>query len=156
MVGMDLLPQMLMRAHAKAGRKNLLVLGDALSLPFPDGLFACVTSGFSLRNMPDLQDSLREMARVLKPGGRLVTLELVPQGGGLLRPLVRLYLHHLIPFMGRIVVGDAAAYTYLPRSIDRFLTPDGLVDLLTELGLDNVGCQTLNFGTVAIHWGVKR
>jgi demethylmenaquinone methyltransferase/2-methoxy-6-polyprenyl-1,4-benzoquinol methylase len=155
-VGMDLLPRMLMRANAKVGQKIHLVLGDSLSLPFPDGLFSCVTSGFSLRNMPDLRASLLEMARVLKPGGRMVTLELVPQGGGIIRPLVHLYIHHLIPLMGRIIVGDAAAYTYLPRSIDRFLTPDGLLALLTEIGLDNVGCQTFNFGTVAIHWGVKR
>ena len=154
-VGLDLLPQMVMRAQAKAGHRAHLVLGDALSLPFPDELFGCVTSGFSLRNMPDLQASLGEMARVLKPGGRLVTLELIPQGGGLLRPMVSLYLHRLIPLMGRVIAGDATAYTYLPQSIDRFLTPEGLVELLTELGLRDVGCQTLNFGTVAIHWGVK-
>ena len=82
-IGVDLLPEMVALAHLKAkdnglADKTILITGDALSLPFPDNCFACATAGFSLRNMPDLPQALTEMARVVRPGGRVATLELTP------------------------------------------------------------------------------
>ena len=154
-VGLDLVPEMVTVGQAKAGHRVHMVVGDSLSLPFGDNVFGCVTSAFGLRNMPDIQASLAEMVRVVKPGGRVVILELTPNVGGPLRPIVQLYLHRLLPFMGRVIAGDGEAYTYLPQSIERFLTRDGLAQLLTDLRLKDVGYQSLTLGTVAIHWGVK-
>jgi demethylmenaquinone methyltransferase/2-methoxy-6-polyprenyl-1,4-benzoquinol methylase len=157
-VGVDLLPQMIAAARKKARERWLRgdatwVLGDALELPFPEGTFACATAGFSLRNMADLHRALAEMVRVVKPGGRITTLELSPMAGGLKSVLIRWYFHRLVPIMGRIVAGDRAAYTYLPQSVDRFLDADHLASLLRDLGLTGVGYSRLGFGAVTLHWG---
>ena len=157
-VGVDLLPEMIAlgrakaRAKGRAGRTTLL-LADALRLPFPDGSFACATAGFSLRNMPDLERALSEMMRVVKPGGRITTLELTPMPHGPKSRLFRWYFHRLVPFMGRVVAGNRSAYTYLPQSVDRFLEANRLAELFRELGLTDVGYRRLGFGTVTLHWG---
>jgi demethylmenaquinone methyltransferase/2-methoxy-6-polyprenyl-1,4-benzoquinol methylase len=158
--GVDLLPEMLALARAKARSRRLetrvaLIAGDALSLPFPDGVFACAAAGFSLRNMPDLPRALTEMARVVRPAGRVTTLELTPLDAGFRSRLFRLYFHRLVPLMGQLIAGDRSAYTYLPRSVDYFLEADRLSDLFRQVGLVDVGYQMLAFGTVAIHYGVK-
>lgn len=159
-VGVDLLPEMLSLAQAKArtrglaGRTSLLV-GDALALPFPDNAFACATAGFSLRNMPDLRQALAEMARVVRPGGRVTTLELTPFHSGVKARLFRLYFHRLVPLMGQVVAGDRLAYTYLPQSVDYFLEADRLAGLFREVGLMEVSYLKLGFGTVALHGGIK-
>jgi demethylmenaquinone methyltransferase/2-methoxy-6-polyprenyl-1,4-benzoquinol methylase len=157
-VGVDLLPQMIAAARRKASERRLRgkatwVLGDALELPFPESTFACATAGFSLRNMADLRGALAEMVRVVRPGGRITTLELSPMAGGPKSVLIRWYFHRLVPIMGRIVAGDRAAYTYLPQSVDRFLDADHLASLLRDLGLTGVGYSRLGFGTVTLHWG---
>jgi demethylmenaquinone methyltransferase/2-methoxy-6-polyprenyl-1,4-benzoquinol methylase len=157
-VGVDLLPEMIAKARAKwAGNRRAvradLLVGDALSLPFPDGAFASATAGFSLRNMPDVQAALAEMVRVLRPGGRLALLELTPMEPGVKSFLFRPYFHGLVPLIGQLVAGDRSAYTYLPRSVDRFPPADRLAAMLTELGLDPVGYRKLGFGTVSLHWG---
>jgi len=157
-VGVDLLPQMVAAARKKARKRRLAgkttwVLGDALQLPFPEGSFVCATAGFSLRNMADLRRALAEMVRVVKPGGRVTTVELSPMPGGRRSVLVRWYFHHLVPLMGQIVAGDRPAYTYLPQSVDRFLEADHLASLLRDLGLTGVGYSRLGFGTVTLHWG---
>lgn len=159
-VGVDLLPEMLAFARAKVRSRRLgdrvaLITGDALSLPFPDGVFACATAGFSLRNMPDLLQALAEMARVVRPGGRVTTLELSPLNSGFRARLFRVYFHRLVPLMGQMIAGDRSAYTYLPQSVDQFLEADRLRDLFRQVGLVDVGHQMLGFGTVAIHCGVK-
>ena len=85
----------------------------------------------------------------------MVCLELTPLGASPFRPLFRLYFHRLLPLMGRLIAGDASAYTYLPRSVERFLTMEGLTRLFADVGLKEGGHQALALGTVAIHWGVK-
>ena len=157
-VGVDMLPEMVFRARVKAKRKGLspkttYLLADALSLPFPDSTFACATAGFSLRNMADLRLALAEMVRVVRPGGRVTTLELTPRQGGLVPGLFRWYYHHLVPVLGKVVARDRSAYEYLPNSIDQFLDADVLAGLLRELGLIDVGYEVLGFGMVAVHWG---
>ncbi|MDE2779437.1 MAG: ubiquinone/menaquinone biosynthesis methyltransferase [Chloroflexota bacterium] len=159
-VGVDLLPEMIVLANGKragkadSGRVAFLV-GDALALPFPDGAFACVTAGFSLRNMPDLPQAISEMARVVRPGGRVATLELTPMAPGPWARLFRPYFHGIVPLIGQLVAGDRTAYTYLPQSVDYFLQADRLAGLFSQVGLENVGYRKLGFGTVAIHYGTK-
>ena len=159
-VGIDLLPEMIGKARAKwAGNRRAhgadLLVGDALSLPFSDGTFACATAGFSLRNMPNLSAALAEMVRVLRPGGRLTLLELTPMERGVKSFLFRPYFHGLVPLIGLVVAGDRSAYTYLPLSVDHFPSADRLAAMLGELGLDPVGYRKLGFGTVSLHWGEK-
>ena len=159
-VGVDLLPEMLAlgrtkaKANGQAADTNLL-LGDALSLPFPDGSFACATAGFSLRNMPDLGRALAEMMRVVRPGGRVTTLELTPMPAGRASWFIRWYFHRLVPLMGQIVARNRSAYTYLPDSVDVFLQADRLAEMFQESGLADVGYRRLGFGAVTLHWGQR-
>ena len=160
-VGVDVLPRMITLAQAKARAKNLdgnttLMVADAHALPFPDDSFACATAGFSLRNMADLGQALAEMVRVVRPGGRVSTLELTPMQAGGKATLLRLYFQRLVPLLGQVVAGDRAAYTYLPQSVDYFLEADRLAGLFRDLGLVNVAYQRLGFGAVTLHWGAKQ
>ena len=159
-VGMDLLNPMVSRAISKASRAPqpapiTFMVGDALSLPFPDDSFACVTSAFSLRNLPDLQAALREMVRVTRPGGRVLSLETMPVDKGMSRPLVRFHFRRIVPLLGALITFDRAAYTYLPQSVDRFLSPSRLADLFREVGLETVQHHSLALGAVHLHWGTK-
>ena len=158
-VALDLLPEMISLAlaratHRKESSVNMLV-GDALTLPFPTGTFACATAGFSLRNMPDVRQALAEMTRVVRPGGRVALLELSPMNSGLKSRLFRLYFHSLVPLIGSIIARDRAAYTYLPQSVDVFFGAEELADILRGTGLQGVEYTRLGFGTVCIHWGDK-
>ena len=158
-VGVDLLLEMLTIANrrraSRPGHGNTIqfVQGDALRLPFPNGSFIGATAGFSLRNMPDVPSAIREMVRVVAPGGRVTTLELTPMAPGIASRMGRLYFHRLVPLMGQIVAGDRTAYTYLPDSVDYFLTADGLADVFRQAGLIDVGYRRLGFGGVALHFG---
>ena len=159
-VGVDLLPEMLSVGLHKTRKRGLqdrvtLLAGDALALPFPDNTFACATAGFSLRNMPDLPAAIEEMIRVVRPGGRVTTLELTPMDRGLKARLFRLYFHRVVPLMGQLVAGDRAAYTYLPQSVDYFLQAGRLAELFRQAGLVDVAYVPLGFGTVAVHHGTK-
>ena len=128
---------------------------DACSLPFRDGIFDAVVSGFLLRNLSHLSQSLSEQYRVLKPGGRIVTLDTTPPPASPLAPLIRFYMHAVIPALGRIIAGYAEAYRYLPDSTENFLQPERLAVRLLDAGFEQVGFQRLMFGTIAIHWGCK-
>ena len=158
-LALDLLPEMIAVARGKQahqqGSKVSFMVGDALSLPFPTGLFACSTAGFSLRNMPDVPQAIREMTRVVRPGGRVALLELSPMENGLKAWLFRLYFHGMVPLAGNFLAGDRAAYTYLPQSVDRFYHADELAGIMRESGLEKVGYRRLGFGTVCLHWGDK-
>ena len=159
-VGVDFLPEMISLARSKAKTKGLsgktsLLVGDAHSLPFSDGEFCCTTAGFSLRNMSNLDQALSEMVRVVRPGGRVGTLELTPLPPGRLAGPIRFYSQRLVPAMGGLVTGDRAAYTYLPESVGYFREAAELSASLTRLGLVNVGYLKLGFGSVTLHWGEK-
>ena len=160
-VGLDLLPDMVSRARGKVLARSIsgsvtMMTGDALSLPFADGSFAFATAGFSLRNMPDVERALSEMVRVVRPGGRVAILELSPMTQGLRSALFRPVFHGLVPLIGKLVAGDRSAYSYLPRSVDNFLDAGRLAEILSGLGLSDVCYRRLGFGTVAVHWGVKK
>ena len=158
-VALDLLPEMIRlargRAAMQADARVSLVVGDALSLPFPDSIFSCATAGFSLRNMPDAAQAINEMTRVVRPGGRVALLELTPMNPGLKANLFRAYFHGLVPLIGKLVARDRAAYTYLPESVDRFYEAEELAAILRDSGLQDVSYRRFGFGTVCIHWGDK-
>ena len=161
-VGLDLLPGMARRARKKALRRGVsyaeFALGDALSLPFRHGSFGVVSTAFGLRNMPDIPAALAEMVRVLRPGGRLVVLELVPPyyGSGVVKAALRLYLRRFVPFLGGLLAGERGDYGYLFRSAERFPLPERLASLMGEEGLVEVSFRLLGLGAVAVHQGTKR
>jgi demethylmenaquinone methyltransferase/2-methoxy-6-polyprenyl-1,4-benzoquinol methylase len=154
-VGVDFSAEMLAAARSKAGTTDnphlSWALADALHLPFRDGTFDCVTSAFLLRNLADLRAGLAEMARVLKPGGRLVCLDMTQPPPGLLGGLHRLYFNRLAPPLAGVISGDPGAYRYLPNSLKGFPDASELTALLTDIGLTEVRVRRLGGGTVALH-----
>ena len=136
---------------AVAPRTVRRAAADAQTLPFADGQFDAVISGFLVRNLADLQRGLAEQVRVLRPGGRLVILETTP--GPAIWPVAvvyRQYFQRLVPLLGALIAGDGSAYTYLPESTLQFLEPDRLADRLRALGLVNVCVRRFTLGCVAL------
>jgi len=141
----------------RAPRNLALAAADALVLPFADGQFDAVVSGFVVRNLADVEAGIAEQVRVLRPGGTLIILETTP--GPAWPPLAwlyRLYFRRLVPFVGGLIAGDASAYTYLPESTLRFTEPERLGDVLRANGLLDVRIRRLSFGCVAITTGRKQ
>jgi demethylmenaquinone methyltransferase/2-methoxy-6-polyprenyl-1,4-benzoquinol methylase len=152
--GLDFSEKMLERAQRKAvHRKDVLewVQGDMLALPFADATFDAATVGFGVRNVADLALALRELRRVLRPGGRLAILE-ITQPRGVLRPFYSLWFDRVVPLLGRALPGGAA-YTYLPASVKRFPTAERLRDMLREAGFADVRFHLLAGSIVALHTG---
>lgn len=135
-------------------RRIRLMAADALALPFGPRAFACVTSAFLLRNLADLEQGLREMRRVTRPGGRVIALEITQMRAPGFTTLFRFYFHRVVPWVGHLVGGDREAYTYLPQSVDRFVTPAELAALMEKVGLRGVTYRRLGLGTVTIHSGI--
>ena len=157
-VGVDLAPAMVAEGLRKVARRGAakrvhLGLGHALRLPFPDDTFDCALTAFTLRNVSDVSAALAEMRRVTRPGGRIVSLEITPWRGSLLSPLLRLYFHGVMPLLGALVARDRAAYTYLPASVDAFLSAEEMAQRMQVAGLGNVRYRRLALGTVTIHVG---
>ena len=151
-VGLDFSEPMLERARKKSGAIEW-VQADALALPFEDASFDAATVGFGVRNLADLEGGLRELARVLRPGGRLAVLE-ITRPKGLLKPFFRLWFDVLVPFAGRVLPGGKA-YTYLPASVRRFPGPADLSTLLERAGFADVRYRLLGGGSVALHVGTR-
>jgi demethylmenaquinone methyltransferase / 2-methoxy-6-polyprenyl-1,4-benzoquinol methylase len=151
--GLDFSERMLDRAREKAQTVEW-VLGDATALPFPDASFDAATVGFGIRNVPDLEAGLAELARVLRPGGRLACLE-ITRPEGMLKPFFRLWFDGLVPLAGKVLPGGRA-YTYLPASVRRFPGPSDLAAAFGRAGFDGVGWKLMGGGIVALHVGTKR
>ena len=156
-VGADFSDGMLQVGRAKldAGRVSRvpLLAADALALPFRDGVFACVMSAFLLRNLEDLERGLAEMRRVTMRGGRVITLDIVRPAAPLWGPAFSVYFNHVVPAIGALVAGDRQAYTYLPQSVERFVTPEQLARLMVSVGLRDVSFRRYGLGTIALHIG---
>jgi demethylmenaquinone methyltransferase/2-methoxy-6-polyprenyl-1,4-benzoquinol methylase len=138
------------------GYKRLTWSGaDTLHLPFPDNTFDAVVSGFLMRNVTSVPLALTEQVRVLKPGGRLLILEIPRPKDNLFGQMFRLYFHNVVPVIGGLISGQPEAYSYLPASADAFLRPVELKTEMEQAGLLNVHYQMLMFNTVALHAGAK-
>lgn len=129
--GVDISEEMLAIARQKAPMVTFMI-ADAEHLPFPDASFDAVTCAFGVRNFVHLEQGLSEMLRVLKPGGRMVILELATPDSPLLRPFYNLYTKHIIPWLGSRIAGNREAYTYLPESVERFPKGDAFLRLFSN------------------------
>jgi demethylmenaquinone methyltransferase/2-methoxy-6-polyprenyl-1,4-benzoquinol methylase len=150
--GLDFSERMLERARRKSAGVEW-VRGDLLARPFADGSFHAATVGFGIRNVADLDAGLRELARVLRPDGRLGCLE-ITRPRGALRPFFSLWFDGLVPLAGKLLPGGSA-YAYLPASVRRFPGPEDLGDALRGAGFGEIGWRLLGGGIVALHTARK-
>ncbi len=128
---------------------------DALRLPFADATFDLVTSAFGFRNLANYEAGLREIQRVLKPGGTIAILEFTEPPDGLLGDFYRWYFCKVLPRIGGLISGDRSAYTYLPNSVARFFRPPELAALMCALGYKSVDFRAWTLGTVALHTALR-
>jgi demethylmenaquinone methyltransferase/2-methoxy-6-polyprenyl-1,4-benzoquinol methylase len=153
-VGCDFSEAMLARAQAKAPALRF-EWADALALPYGDDSFDAATVGFGARNFSDLERGLSEMARVVRPGGRVVVLEITTPQRPPLSTFFRLWFDRVVPRLGRLA-GDPDAYTYLPASVRRFPGPEGLAAAMTAAGMERVRWILTAGGIIALHVGEVR
>jgi demethylmenaquinone methyltransferase/2-methoxy-6-polyprenyl-1,4-benzoquinol methylase len=154
---LDFSPEMLRMGRKKAAGFPTIsfICGDAQHMDCPDASFDVVLIGFGLRNLSDRQQGLREMLRVLKPGGRLVCLEFSTPVWSWFRSLYDFYSRYVIPAAGLLIAGSREAYEYLPDSIKKFPLPEELADEMRGAGFSSVGYMRLTNGIAAIHSGEK-
>ena len=156
-IGTDFSERMLELARAKAAREGCATVrfeaANALALPYPDAAFDAATVGFGARNFSDLGRGLREMARVVRPGGRVVVLEITTPTRPPLSYFFELWFDRVVPALGRLA-GDPQAYTYLPSSVRRFPGPRELAGLMWDCGLRDIRYILTAGGIIALHVGV--
>jgi demethylmenaquinone methyltransferase/2-methoxy-6-polyprenyl-1,4-benzoquinol methylase len=152
-VGSDFSERMLAVARRKAPHVEF-EWGNALALPYADGAFDAATVGFGARNFSDLDRGLAEMARVVRPGGRVVVLEITTPRRPPLATFYRVWFDRVVPLLGRLS-GEAAAYSYLPSSVRRFPDPEGLAAAMARAGLRDVRWIVTAGGIIAIHAGTR-
>ena len=138
--------------EARRSEEVDLVLGDARNMPFKDSRFAASCISFGIRNVPDRRQGLSEMVRTTRPGGKVVVLELSEPRKGLLAPLARFHIHHVVPNLGAILSG-AAEYRYLQKSIEAFPPPEQFGEMMASCGLTNIKVQKLTLGTAHLYTG---
>ncbi len=129
--------------------------GDALRLPFADSTFDAITTGFTMRNVVDIEAAFREMWRVARPGCTLACLEVARPRSALLRLGHRIYFERVVPLLAQILGADPVAYTYLPQSARAFPLPEALAHIMRAAGWNDVRYRLLGGGAVAIHTGIK-
>jgi len=155
-VGCDFAERMLDAARAKAARRGVAGVrfewADALELPYGDASFDAATVGFGARNLADLDRGLSELRRVVRPGGRLVILEITQPTRPPLSAFFSLWFDRIVPLLGTLA-GDRSAYTYLPESVKRFPSPRGLAERMAAAGFPRVRYLVLAGGIITIHAG---
>jgi demethylmenaquinone methyltransferase/2-methoxy-6-polyprenyl-1,4-benzoquinol methylase len=155
-VGGDFSLNMLREAQQRFADKQISWQAcDANTLPFANDTFESVAFGYLLRNVDDALKVLKEVRRVLRPGGKVVCLDTTPPAKNILYPFVRFYFKYGIPVLGRLIADDEAAYAYLTGSTMDFYNAEQLAGLFTEAGFLNVGYEKFMFGTIGVHWGEK-
>jgi demethylmenaquinone methyltransferase/2-methoxy-6-polyprenyl-1,4-benzoquinol methylase len=159
-VGVDFCLEMLNRARKNVRRSPFrdiirFELGNADALPFSDQSFDCVTMGFALRAVPDPERSIAELIRVVKPGGRVVTLELAKPSVPVFKEIYAVYLSRLVPLVGRLGVGRPGPYDFLARSVRAFRHQAEIRDLFVRAGLADVRYYELTGGIAAVHVGTR-
>jgi demethylmenaquinone methyltransferase/2-methoxy-6-polyprenyl-1,4-benzoquinol methylase len=154
-LGADFCAPMLEVARQRKVPGLELMVADAMNLPFPDGTYDVVTVAFGLRNMASWPDAVREMSRVLKPGGHLVVLDFSLPTLPVLRPLYRFYLHKVLPKIAGLITGQKAAFEYLSNSVEAFPSGKDMCDLLNGNGLRAAVATPLNFGIASIYVASK-
>lgn len=154
-IGADFAHPMLVKANGKAAAKTGFLEADALRLPFADSSFDLLTAAFGFRNLVNYEYGLREMRRVLKPGGTLAILEFTEPPDGFVGNMYRWYFRQVLPRIGGMLSGDREAYTYLPRSVSKFFRPAQLGALMESVGYRAVNYRVWTMGTVALHLGER-
>jgi len=150
-VAADLTPAMMRVGRARSGSAGIHWSGaDALELPFADATFGAVTAGYLLRNVPDVRRAFQEMLRVVRPGGYVVCLDTCPPPQTWLRPLILVHLGLVIPLSGGLITGQWGAYRYLPQSTRAFKTPAELLELMRQVGFEDLAGQRLMLGTMGL------
>lgn len=158
--GADLSEGMIHIGQEKVAVKGLktrvtFIVADALSLPFDDNAFDAVTIAFGVRNFENLDKGYAEMLRVLRPGGRLMVLELTPPSSRLVKPFYKLYTRRIIPLVGRLVSKDTRAYSYLPESVAAVPARDDMTRIMASVGFADCRWDSLTFGVATIYTAVK-
>jgi len=158
--GVDFVQEMIQVARKKVnlekhGDRIQLVTGDALHLPFQDNTFDVAAMAFGIRNIPDRQSALREMLRVIVPGGQVMVLEMTFTRNRFFQAFYHIYLNHVLPRLARRFSSNPAAYKYLADSIMDFPAPDEFTALMEGVGIQNVDAYSLTFGVTYLHVGTK-
>lgn len=154
-IGIDLSEKMLEVGRTKVPGNVHLQQGDVEALPFPDDHFDRLSVAFGIRNFEHLEQGLAEMHRVLRPGGKMVILELSYPDNPFLLRCYKLYTLHLLPLIGGWISGDREAYTYLPKSILKFPKADRIVPMLERIGYQQVSVRRFTFGVCTMYTGKK-
>lgn len=157
--GLDFVKEMLDLAIEKTEKAGLVdkieyLNGDAMAMPFEDSTFDVSTIAFGMRNIPDRLGAIKEMARVVKPGGKVLILEMTFPKNLKMRQFFHWYLNKVIPVLGTFIAGNRSAYRYLSDSIQNFIHPDQLTDLFKEAGLQEVRECPLTLGITYLHEGI--
>ncbi len=160
-IGLDFCEPLLRIAQEKLNggmdrRQVSLIQGDALSLPFEDHVFDGAFTAFALRNVISVEQLFKELYRVVRPGGKVASLEMVKQSHLVLRKVFRFYFHQVIPRLGRWLTSYPDAYSYLPLSIENFYTASELSHVIAQAGWHNVRHFPVMFRNVAIHIAEKK
>jgi demethylmenaquinone methyltransferase/2-methoxy-6-polyprenyl-1,4-benzoquinol methylase len=158
--GVDFVREMIDTGRKKVDQRNLarriqLMSGDAIHLPFGDNTFDVAAMAFGIRNIPDRQEALREMVRVIVPGGQVMILEMTFTRNRFFKAIYNIYLNHILPCLARRLSSNPAAYHYLADSIMNFPTPVEFTALMEGVGIKNVAAYSLTFGVTYLHVGMK-
>ncbi len=159
--GVDLSPEMAAIGERKVARQGLaerveIAVGDASALNFADRTFDAVTCAFGVRNFEDLEGGLREMCRVLRPGGRMAILEFSTPRSKIFAAVYRFYFHRVLPAVGGVISGDRQAYRYLPSSVDEFPAPDEFLAMMRRAGFGDCRTRALSGGIAHLHTGIAK
>lgn len=157
-IGIDFCRPMLEIAKSKASEQSAklpFIEGDALNLPFADRSFTAVTIAFGLRNLSSIEGGIRELFRVLKPGGRIAVLEFSKPVIPVMRSIFRVYFAKVLPLLGGLISGSRSAYQYLPDSVRRFPDQKELATLMRDAGFAEVSFENLTGGIAALHFGTR-